>query len=104
MANDALVIYRSEFVALLHSKSWFVRANLAEATFWLAMGIALSARALFLYVKRKSPWRAGITAATLVVFAASDVVEAHSGAWWRPWWLLVWKLACVALLLLFAAT
>ncbi len=39
---------------------------------------------------------------TVAVFGGSDIVEAHTGAWWRPWWLFVWKGACViALLFLF---
>ena len=31
----------------------------------------------------------------LVAFGLSDLVEATTGAWWWPWWLLVWKAACV---------
>lgn len=34
-------------------------------------------------------------AIALVVFGFSDVVEARTGAWWRPWWLFVWKAVCV---------
>jgi hypothetical protein len=37
---------------------------------------------------------------TLAVFGGSDLVEARTGAWWRPWWLFVWKAACVLVLLL----
>jgi hypothetical protein len=29
----------------------------------------------------------------------SDLVEARTGAWWKPWWLFVWKAACVLLML-----
>ncbi|MBE7458640.1 MAG: hypothetical protein KJ057_17160 [Phycisphaerae bacterium] len=36
---------------------------------------------------------------TFLAFGASDVVEADTGAWWRPWWLLAWKAACLAVLL-----
>jgi hypothetical protein len=30
-----------------------------------------------------------------VVFGASDVIEAQTGAWWHPWWLFVMKALCV---------
>jgi hypothetical protein len=28
-------------------------------------------------------------------FGLSDLVEVTTGAWWRPWWLLAWKAACL---------
>ena len=34
-----------------------------------------------------------------LLFGFSDYVEAHTGAWWRPWWLLFWKGACLAVFL-----
>ena len=30
-----------------------------------------------------------------LLFAVSDWIELETGAWWRPWWLLVWKALCV---------
>jgi len=36
-----------------------------------------------------------IGAILFVAFAGSDIVELHTGAWWRPWWLLCWKGACL---------
>ncbi len=39
-------------------------------------------------------------AVTVLFFGGSDLVEAQTGAWWKPWWLLVWKAVCVLLLLL----
>lgn len=41
-----------------------------------------------------------LLAITLAVFGGSDLVEARTGAWWKPWWLFVWKAACVVVLLL----
>jgi hypothetical protein len=38
-------------------------------------------------------------ACVLVAFGFSDVVEIQTGAWWRPWWLLVWKGACLLAML-----
>jgi hypothetical protein len=39
--------------------------------------------------------RCVVAAAAFFLFGLSDVVEVHTGAWWRPWWLLVWKASCV---------
>jgi len=41
-----------------------------------------------------------VAAVTLVAFGASDWFENETGGeWWHPWWLLVWKSACVGVLL-----
>ena len=40
-----------------------------------------------------------IAAANFIAFGLSDFVEMHTGAWWRPWWLLVWKGICVIAML-----
>jgi hypothetical protein len=40
-----------------------------------------------------------LLAVTLAVFGASDLVESRTGAWWKPWWLFVWKAICVLALL-----
>lgn len=37
-----------------------------------------------------------LTAVALLGFGLSDLVEIQTGAWWRPWWLLVWKAICIA--------
>ena len=73
--------------------------NLAEAALWgtmalLAIVLAASRRATASYLHTS---RLGLVvlAFTLAAFGASDVVETYTGAWWRPWWLLVWKAACV---------
>ncbi len=72
--------------------------NLIEAALWLVLGSVV-----FIY-----SWRQELRlrptlrtlAITLVVFGTSDIVEARTGAWWKPWWLFVWKAACVLVLLL----
>lgn len=41
-----------------------------------------------------------LTAGVLVIFGASDWFEANThNEWWRPWWLFLWKAACVLALL-----
>jgi hypothetical protein len=36
-----------------------------------------------------------IVGTLFVLFGSSDVVEAQTGAWWRPLWLLAWKGVCL---------
>jgi hypothetical protein len=33
------------------------------------------------------------------LFGISDIVEVQTGAWWHPWWLLLWKSGCVFIML-----
>lgn len=35
---------------------------------------------------------------SFVAFGISDIIEAHTGAWWRPIWLLGLKAVCVVVL------
>lgn len=68
--------------------------NLIEAGVWFILSLVL-----FIYAfRRERSWRPTLwwLAVTLAVFGASDLVEARTGAWWKPWWLFVWKAACVA--------
>jgi len=71
--------------------------NVFEAVWWALLGV------LLLRFRRRIPihQRALIlpAAAVLIVFAGSDLVELQTGAWWRPWWLAVWKVSCVAILI-----
>jgi len=69
--------------------------NAIEAVVWFAMaGIVLAMRA-----RPNAPsGRFQLAAITLLAFGASDIVEIQTGAWWKPWWLLVWKGACILLL------
>jgi len=76
---------------------FFALANYIEAGLWLVIGLVLAAIAVRRRgTGRRRCWQAAVLFA---LFGASDVVEAHTGAWWRPWWLLAWKAACVAALL-----
>jgi hypothetical protein len=74
-----------------------VSGNLIEAAFWIAIGLAFLVTAF-----RRPPLirnRCLFAAATFVLFGVSDLVEARTGAWWRPWWLLAWKATCIAAML-----
>jgi hypothetical protein len=72
--------------------------NYAEVLIWPAIGLTLLIASF---------WRAGVVrrdfrlaAVVLLAFGASDYFEAENGnEWWRPWWLFLWKAACVAALL-----
>ena len=72
--------------------------NLIEAGVWFLLALTL-----FIYAFRRDrrirPTLL-VLAFTLAVFGGSDLVEARTGAWWTPWWLFVWKAACVVVLLL----
>jgi hypothetical protein len=67
--------------------------NLVEAALWFVIAVVLARRAVKggdagkIYAK---------LAPAFLVFSVSDVIEAHTGAWWRPPWLLVMKLGCIA--------
>ena len=71
--------------------------NLIEAGVWFLLSLVLLAYTLRA-AKRIRPtlW---LLVVTLAVFGGSDLVEAHTGAWWKPWWLFVWKAICVTVLL-----
>jgi hypothetical protein len=74
---------------------WFQLANRLEMLVWLGVALGLA----WLTWRRRVPrWPGGLGAAVLVAFGASDLVEADTGAWWTPWWLLLWKAGCIAML------
>ena len=65
--------------------------NAVEAGWWVLVALAVC----FLRMPVKIHWTRWPLAALLLLFGVSDVVEIWTGAWWRPWWLAVWKGACV---------
>jgi hypothetical protein len=67
--------------------------NFIEAGIWF-----LLAMTLLVYALRTEQRERGTLiglAAVLAIFGLSDLVEARTGAWWKPWWLFVWKALCV---------
>ncbi|WP_131818302.1 hypothetical protein [Planctopirus hydrillae] len=76
-----------------------VLINACEVLIWVGLAVVVALRPLFPPVQpaqllneaRLRRWMA----IALVLFGLSDAVEIWSGAWWRPWWLLASKAACV---------
>jgi hypothetical protein len=71
--------------------------NMIEAGVWMVLALVLFCYA-FAQPKPLRPalW---LLAIAMAVFGGSDLVEAQTGAWWKPWWLFVWKALCVVALL-----
>ena len=65
--------------------------NAIEAVWWFACGVLL-----WRFGQRRAVHQlwSRLTAIALLIFGASDVIEVFTGAWWRPWWLAVIKIAC----------
>ena len=72
--------------------------NLLEAVVWFLCGAALLWKTFRMEQRFRSTLF--ILVAALFVFGGSDIVESRTGAWWRPWWLFVWKAVCVLVLLI----
>lgn len=66
--------------------------NLFEVYLWSIMGIGFLIAAM---VKPTNRWSAVAAGIMLILFAVSDWIELSTGAWWKPWWLFVWKAICV---------
>lgn len=76
---------------------FFALSNYIEAAFWILVGFVCASYAIRrLGVIRRRCWQA---ACTFVAFGGSDIVEVQTGAWWHPWWLLVWKGVCIVVLI-----
>jgi hypothetical protein len=71
----------------------FAVGNYIEAVLWCVIALGFGVQAI-----RKSGairTRCAQAAILFLLFGLSDVVEVQTGAWWRPWWLLLWKGGCV---------
>lgn len=70
-----------------------VAFNRAEAVVWfLFAGLCLGKSLRSATKARRALLTLGIA---LIAFGISDLIEARTGAWWWPWWLLLLK--CVSL-------
>jgi hypothetical protein len=69
--------------------------NSLEAVFWMVVGVVVYRKSRLHDPNR----RLGVIASVwFVLFGLSDVWEVYSGAWWRPWPLLVLKALCITAL------
>ena len=75
----------------------FIYLNYIEAGLWIALAFGAGVQSF----RFTGPVRREllILAIDLIAFGLSDVAETRTGAWWRPWWLLAWKGACVGVML-----
>ena len=67
--------------------------NQFEAGLWILFSVGFAFGAFRTSGQKRR--LAFITAAALLVFGFSDIIESRTGAWWTPWWLLVIKVVCV---------
>ena len=79
--------------------SFFVTANYIEAGLWSVIGAGFLLHALL----KRGGATSIIASMAFFLFAVSDVIETKTGAWWRPWWLLVMKGGCIAVFLVLFA-
>jgi hypothetical protein len=91
LATDFYSLARPAIVDKL-PRNFFVVANYGEAGLWFLLGMYCLVASLRNDESRTFLLISGIS---LVAFGASDICEVQTGAWWTPWWLLLWKCACV---------
>ena len=70
--------------------------NSLEAIFWMVLGIVVFWKSRTI---RQDSRLGSYAAGWFFLFGISDVFEAMTGAWWRPWPLLVLKATCILALL-----
>ena len=73
-----------------------VAYNVFEILFWGVLGCEFLRRGLKLHDAARL--RCMLAGLAFLLFATSDAIEIYTGAWWRPWWLLACKAACVIVL------
>ena len=71
--------------------------NSLEALLWGFIALSLLISSIF---HPRHRGRLLLASLTFLLFGLSDLVEISTGAWWRPWWLLLWKAACLIALFL----
>ncbi len=71
-------------------------ANRFEAGFWFVVALVLLIKAFQATGRLRRILL--ILSATFVVLGTSDLIEAQTGAWWRPLWLLFMKGGCLVVL------
>ena len=72
--------------------------NYCEAVFWVFVSLVVLIAAV--KASRQVKRIAYVAVPTLFLFGVSDIIEVYTGAWWRPFRLLIWKSLCIAILLI----
>jgi hypothetical protein len=70
--------------------------NYCEAVFWAIVSLVILIGAA--KTSRRVKKIAYVAVPTLFLFGVSDIVEVFTGAWWKPFWLLLWKGLCIIVL------
>ncbi len=87
-ASSADVSQQAKFLEAVYKDG-----NYIEAGIWNLFALGFAIRAFKSSGKiRHQAFRAMVT---FGLFGLSDIVEVQTGAWWHPWWLLLWKVLCV---------
>jgi hypothetical protein len=68
--------------------------NIAECGLWLVISLVLLFKSFRDVPKARGTLR--LLSLSFFLFGISDFIEAHTGAWWKPLWLLVLKGSCIA--------
>mgnify|MGYP000510082498 CR=1 FL=1 len=69
--------------------------NYIESVLWFIIAIGLLVHSFKLEKSDASFKICLIASVAFVAFGVSDIIEAQTGAWWRPFSLLVLKVICV---------
>ncbi|GBE16551.1 hypothetical protein BMS3Abin15_00372 [bacterium BMS3Abin15] len=72
--------------------------NFIEGIYWLTLGVFVLT--LLKATPHKYKRLALFTSLILILFSITDFIEIGTGAYWIPWWLLVWNIICVSGLIL----
>lgn len=67
--------------------------NFWEGWFWIVLSVGTLATTIT--KQKRIGWFSVGLFVLLVLFGLSDFVEMRTGAWYKPWWLFVWKAFCV---------
>ena len=71
--------------------------NLVEAAFWMLVAVLILVKAIRAVVPLRRIFF--ILTVAFFVFSISDIIESQTGAWWKPFWLLLMKTGCIAVFL-----
>ncbi|MFY9256156.1 MAG: hypothetical protein WAO83_22060 [Fuerstiella sp.] len=70
--------------------------NAFETVLWTLLAVYCIVSAIQIPERRI---RLLFAALAFLAFAGSEIMEMQTGAWWRPIWLLIWKAACITILI-----